>query len=112
MSAANDTIEAGGARPPATVNVWDPFVRLFHWALAILFLLAYATGDEIERVHIAAGYAIAGLIAARTVWGFIGPRHARFGSFVRPPRESLAICAMPPCSGRRVTWATIPLAAR
>jgi cytochrome b len=58
--------------------------------LAALFVVAYATGDEIERVHIAAGYAIAGLIAARVVWGFIGPRHARFSNFVRPPREVLA----------------------
>jgi cytochrome b len=90
MSAVNDTIGAGGATPPATVRVWDPFVRVFHWSLAILFLVAYATGDEIENVHIAAGYAIAGLIAARIVWGFIGPGYARFSNFVRPPREVLA----------------------
>ncbi len=90
MRAANNMIEAGGAMPPATVKVWDLLVRVFHWSLATLFLVAYATGDEIERVHIAAGYAIAGLIAVRVVWGFVGPRHARFGSFVRPPREVLA----------------------
>jgi cytochrome b len=89
MSVSNETIGAGGAMPPATIKVWDPFVRVFHWSLAALFLVAYATGDEIERVHIAAGYAIASLIAARIVWGFIGPRHARFSSFVRPPREVL-----------------------
>jgi cytochrome b len=90
MSAANATNGAGGQAPPATVKVWDPFVRIFHWSLATLFLVAYATGDEIERVHVAAGYAIAGLIAARVVWGFVGPRHARFGSFVRSPRAVLA----------------------
>lgn len=90
MSALNDVTEAGGATPPATVKVWDPFVRVFHWSLATLFLVAYATGDEIEKIHIAAGYAIAGLIAARIVWGFIGPHHARFSSFVRPPKEVLA----------------------
>lgn len=90
MSVVSDTIEAGGVTPPATVKVWDPFVRVFHWSLAALFLAAYATGDEIERVHIAAGYAIAGLVAARIAWGFIGPRHARFASFVRPPREVIA----------------------
>jgi cytochrome b len=89
MSAVNETMEAGGATP-ATVKVWDPFVRVFHWSLASLFLVAYATGDEIERVHIAAGYAIAGLIAARIVWGLVGPRHARFSSFVRSPKEVLA----------------------
>jgi len=89
MSAVNDTIGAGGATPPAKVKVWDPFVRVFHWSLAILFPVAYATGDEIENVHIAAGYAIAGLLVARIVWGFIGPRYARFSNFVRPPMEVL-----------------------
>lgn len=53
-------IGAGGATPPATVKVWDPFVRVFHWSLATCFVIAYATGDEIERVHVAAGYVIAG----------------------------------------------------
>jgi cytochrome b len=90
MTIANDTIIAGGASPPAEVKVWDLFVRLFHWSLVGLFVLAYATGDEIEKVHIAAGYTIAGLLALRIVWGFIGPRHARFANFVRPPGETLA----------------------
>ncbi len=75
--------------PPATVRVWDPFVRLFHWSLVACFVIAYATGDEIERVHVAAGYAIAGLLAARIVWGFVGPGYAQFSNFVRPPREVL-----------------------
>jgi cytochrome b len=81
--------EAGGATPPATVKVWDPFVRVFHWSLVALFATAYVTGDEIERVHIAAGYAIAGLLALRIVWGFVGPCHARFADFVRSPRDAL-----------------------
>ena len=37
-----------------------------------------------------AGYTIAGLIALRIIWGFVGPRHARFSNFVRSPREVLA----------------------
>jgi cytochrome b len=86
MSIMNDTIEAGGVTPPATVKVWDPFVRVFHWSLATLFLAAYVTGDEIERVHIAAGYTIVGLVVLRIVWGFVGPAHARFSNFVRSPR--------------------------
>lgn len=94
MSSINNGIEAGGAMPPATVSatvkVWDPFVRVFHWSLASLFLIAYLTGDEIEKVHIAAGYTIGGLVALRTVWGFVGPKHARFANFVRSPRVVLA----------------------
>ena len=85
----NHATGAGGTMPPATVKVWDPFVRVFHWSLVVLFVLAYVTGDEVEKVHIAAGYAIAGLLALRIVWGFVGPRHARFTDFVRSPREAL-----------------------
>jgi cytochrome b len=90
MTSVADTIEAGGATPPATVKVWDLFVRVFHWSLVALFAIVYATGDEIERVHIAAGYGIAGLLVLRIIWGFVGPRHARFSNFVCLPRETLA----------------------
>jgi cytochrome b len=99
MSAQIESVEAGGVVPPATatnsavteatVRVWDPFVRVFHWSLVVLFIVAFVTGDEIERVHVAVGYAIAGLVAARIVWGFIGARHARFSHFLRPPAETL-----------------------
>jgi cytochrome b len=88
MTSAHDTLTTvAGGSPPATVKVWDPFVRIFHWSLVTLFVVAYATGGEVEKVHIAAGYAIAGLLALRIVWGLIGPRHARFAEFVKSPRE-------------------------
>ena len=90
QTTSNQTIEAGGVTPPAEVKVWDPVVRTFHWSLVALFALAYATGDEITRVHVATGYAIAALLALRIVWGFVGPRHARFSHFVRGPRETMS----------------------
>jgi cytochrome b len=90
MTNVDNTIEAGGARPPVTVKVWDRFVRGFHWSLAGLFVIAYATGDEVERVHVAAGYAIAGLIVLRVAWGVLGPPYAPFSTFVRTPREVFA----------------------
>jgi cytochrome b len=80
---------AGGLTPPATVKVWDLFVRSFHWSVVVLFAIAYVTGDEVQRMHIIAGYVVAALVAMRIVWGFVGPRHARFADFVRPPREVL-----------------------
>src|SRR6516225_913520 len=80
---------AGGRTPPATVKVWDLFVRIFHWSVVVLFAIAYVTGDEVQRVHIIAGYVVAALVALRIVWGLVGPRHARFADFVRAPREVL-----------------------
>ncbi|MGE3832868.1 MAG: cytochrome b/b6 domain-containing protein [Parvibaculaceae bacterium] len=69
----------------ATVRVWDPAVRIFHWSLAASILAAWLTADEWKTVHIWAGYAAAVLIAFRLFWGFIGSRHARFSDFVRSP---------------------------
>ena len=70
------------------IRVWDLPTRLFHWLLAGTFAGAWLTADS-ERwidVHTTLGYAFAGLIAFRLVWGFIGTRHARFSSFVRGPK--------------------------
>jgi cytochrome b len=67
--------------------VWDPFVRLFHWSLVALFICAFATGDEIDWLHVRAGYLIAILVLLRVVWGFVGPNNARFASFLRRPGE-------------------------
>jgi cytochrome b len=98
MTLRNNALEAGGTMPPALsadarnstaslVRVWDAFVRIFHWSLVSLFILAFVTGDETEWLHLAAGYAIAVLILLRIIWGFVGPQHARFSDFVRTPRE-------------------------
>ncbi len=85
MSIVHETPIAGGALPSASVPVWDLFVRVFHWSLVGLFAVAYLSGEHAGRVHVLAGYTIAGLLALRIAWGCIGPRHARFSDFVRPP---------------------------
>ncbi len=90
MLPASEGIAAGGVTPPATVKVWDPFVRVFHWSLVALFIAAFATGDDSERLHVMVGYAIAALVALRLAWGFVGPTHARFADFVKSPGAVLA----------------------
>lgn len=71
------------------VRVWDPFVRVFHWTLAAAFVVAWLTEDDAELLHVWAGYTAGGLIVLRLVWGVVGPRHARFASFLYPPAAVL-----------------------
>jgi len=71
------------------VYVWDIFVRLFHWTLVLAFVTAYLSAEEIEWLHVYAGYIIAGLILFRLVWGVIGSPNARFSHFIRSPQAAL-----------------------
>lgn len=89
MVTIDNTKEAGSDVLPPTVKVWDLFVRFFHWSLVALFAIAFLTGDEVEWLHLTAGYGIAGLVAARIVWGFVGSRNSRFSNFVKGPRAVL-----------------------
>ncbi|MBU2582123.1 MAG: cytochrome b/b6 domain-containing protein [Alphaproteobacteria bacterium] len=91
MSAqAKHTVTGGEVTSPPTVEVWDVFVRLFHWSLVATFAIAFVSADEWEKLHNWAGYAALGLVSTRLVWGLIGTRHARFSSFVRAPAATLA----------------------
>jgi cytochrome b len=69
------------------VLIWDAPVRVFHWLMVLCFAGAYLSAES-ERwrlLHVTLGYTMAGLVAFRIVWGLIGPRTARFASFVRGP---------------------------
>ncbi|WP_442579295.1 cytochrome b/b6 domain-containing protein [Mesorhizobium sp. ASY16-5R] len=89
MSTGAETLDAGRGDRPAMVKVWDPLVRLFHWSLVGGFAFAYFTGDEWKDAHIVAGYIVGGLVVFRVLWGLVGPRNARFTSFVRGPSTTL-----------------------
>lgn len=85
IAAIESAAPAGSHGEPATVRVWDPFVRVFHWTvvagcMADLFVLGGG-----RTSHNVVGYTVAGLVVARVVWGFVGTRHARFADFVPGP---------------------------
>jgi cytochrome b len=72
-------------KPLHTVRIWDLPTRLFHWALAVLVLFSWISGQFGDRDwlewHFRSGYLIFALIAFRLLWGFAGDRYARFASF-------------------------------
>lgn len=76
-------------REKKSIQVWDLQVRVFHWALAFFFGLAYFLEGDRLRLHSHAGYTVALLVLFRVVWGFIGSDRARFVDFVVRPKESL-----------------------
>ena len=76
--------ETGRVERPATVKVWDPFVRVFHWSLVVLFALAWATEDLQAAMPSSCWWRSA---SAGASWG---RPHARFADFIRSPRATLA----------------------
>lgn len=85
MARLHTTSNSGSQELPETVKVWDAFVRIFHWTLVLLFVSAVLTSETAGYLHQPLGYAIAGLLGARLVWGFIGSKTARFRDFVYRP---------------------------
>lgn len=77
------------AGPHPGLRVWDPLVRIGHWALAISIALAWFTRTGGGVWHEWTGYASLVLITLRIVWGFFGARYARFTQFVRAPTAML-----------------------
>jgi cytochrome b len=53
-------------------------------------MIAFLTEDDLLVVHVWAGYTIFGLILVRLIWGFVGPRHARWSDFIKGPSEIMA----------------------
>ena len=73
--------------------VWDLPLRLFHWLLVVCMAgswLTHELGVEWFVWHVRIGYVTLVLVAFRIAWGVVGPKHARFASFLRGPGAVLA----------------------
>lgn len=62
--------------------VWDGALRLFHWSAVLLVAAMWWTAENgVMDWHRRMGMILAGLLTFRFVWGLIGSRTARFGSW-------------------------------
>lgn len=65
----------------ATINLWDPLIRLFHLSIAGVFVANYFFTEPGEDWHTWLGYYATAWLGIRVVWGFVGPRSARWQDF-------------------------------
>ena len=77
---------------PVGVRVWDLPTRLSHWALAtcvVASVVSAKIGGNATAWHFRLGYVVFTLVAFRLIWGVVGGRWSRFGSFVHAPATTL-----------------------
>ena len=67
-------------------RLWDLPTRLFHWALAVTVIVGWYLGEYRDfstiDLHFYFGYATAGLLTFRIIWGIFGPPHARLSALL------------------------------
>jgi cytochrome b len=71
------------------IQVGDPLVRYWHWALVVAFAIGWLSADQQsggpDQLHIWAGYAVAIVVAVKLPWRLVGTRHARFSDLACSP---------------------------
>ena len=92
--------------------VWDLPLRMFHWTLVACVVGSWIThelGTQWFDWHRRLGYATLVLVTFRIAWGFVGPRYARFASFIVGPRHIGAYARRLAERGRGTTAGHNPL---
>jgi len=73
------------------VRLWDAPTRIVHWALVALIGFSWWSAETGHMDwHRLSGYSVLGLLVFRLAWGFAGSQSARFASFVKGPKATLA----------------------
>jgi cytochrome b len=77
------------------ILIWDVPTRVFHWlltgtALAALSIALLVDDDSaVFQLHMLFGLIAAFAVILRLLWGIVGSRYARFGSFLFGPKALL-----------------------
>lgn len=70
------------------MKIWDSYVRVFHWAQALLIPALWWTAESGEMLwHQWLACVLLSLWLVRVVWGLCGSDTARFRQFVYSPRQ-------------------------
>ena len=72
------------------VSLWDPVVRLTHWAIAVIVLMNAVLTEGGSQIHLWAGWIGMAVLVLRLLWGLIGPAEARFSAFPPNPRAVIS----------------------
>jgi cytochrome b len=89
---AEGNVKTGGIAAPHPAQhgpVWDPLVRITHWAVAAAVLANFLLNRAGGTWHIWIGWGLMAILALRFAWGFVGPREARFAAFLPNPFAAL-----------------------
>ncbi|WP_085708398.1 MULTISPECIES: cytochrome b/b6 domain-containing protein [unclassified Pseudomonas] len=76
--------------PRDSLRLWDPVVRVFHLSIAGVFAANYFFNEAGDDWHVWLGYYAMGWLLVRLVWGFVGPRSARWSDFWPTPSRLAA----------------------
>lgn len=74
------------------VRIWDVWVRLFHWALAVSVLFQLVNGEtgwEFYDWHRLVGEFVLALVIFRVLWGLFGSSNARLSTLIASPKAAL-----------------------
>jgi cytochrome b len=65
------------------VYVWSKITRYFHWLLVVCIVITFVSSafESAFLIHISFGIIAGGLLTFRLIWGFTGPKYAKFKSF-------------------------------
>ena len=75
------------------LKVYDLPTRIFHWAFALCFILAFVISNTVDdesklfSYHMLVGIVMVFTVVLRIAWGLVGTRYARFSGFVLNPAD-------------------------